>query len=221
MHRILAENTWIFGHAFSLSVDDKSLTEVLKKHAKISEVEVVIDEPVKRIDDSRGIIDLMLSRSIPRNHSNELEHLIVELKAPKVRIGEKEIQQIKGYAFSIAKDERFRGLDTRWHFWVISNDIDEYAEMELSQKNYEDGIIYKNDKTINLTIGVKTWSQLIRENKYRLEFIREKLNFNIDKEDALVYLRKTYAEYTQGLIPYEIQEVEEDSILQSAAECGA
>lgn len=200
LHRILAENTWIFGHAFSLSVDDKSLTEVLRKHSEILESDVVIHDPVKRIDGRTGIVDLMMSRSIPRNHANELEHLIVELKAPIVDVGEKEIQQIKSYAFAVAKDERFKGLDTIWHFWVLSNDIDEYAEMELNQERYENGIIYKSIKPINLTIWVKIWSQLLQENKYRLQFIKEKLNYNIDRNDALAYLRKTYAEYTEGVI---------------------
>ena len=199
LHRILAENTWIFGHSFSLSVDDKSLTEVLRKHLKFLNIDMIIDKPVKRIDDKVGIVDLMLSRSIPRNHSNELEHLVVELKAPKVKIGEQEIQQIKRYAFAVAKDERFKGLDTQWHFWVLSNDIDDFAEMELSQERYEEGVIFKSIKDINLTIWIKTWSQLIQENKHRLNFIKEKLNYNIDRKDALSYLKKTYAEYTEVL----------------------
>ena len=200
LHRILADNTWIFGHEYSLSVDDKSLTEVLRKHIARCEKNIIIDEPVRRIDGSVGIVDLMLSRSIPRNHANELEHLVVELKAPSIPVGQKAIEQIKSYAFAVAKDERFRGLYARWHFWVISNDVDDYAEVELSQEKYEDGVIFKTTKDIDITIWVKTWSQLIRENKHKLEFVREKLNYNIDREDALKYLRKTYAEYTQGLI---------------------
>lgn len=79
LHRILAKNTWVFGNAFTLAVDDKSLTEVLRKHASAHGVEAVIDAPVKRIDESVGIVDLMLTRSIPRNHSDEREHLIIEL----------------------------------------------------------------------------------------------------------------------------------------------
>lgn len=201
LHRILAENSWIFGHSFSLSVDDKSLTEVLRKHSLAKGMTPVIDEPVKRIDGSIGIVDLMLSRSIPRNHSSEREHLIVELKAPRVKVGQAEIEQIKGYAYAVASDERFRGLDTRWNFWVISNDIDQYAEYELSQPNYEDGVIHKIErKNLNLTIWVKVWSQLIQDNKHRLQFVQNKLNYNIDSEDAIAYLRKTYTEYTQGVL---------------------
>ena len=165
--------------------------------------DIVINDPVKRLDGSRGIVDLMLSRSIPRNRSNELEHLVVELKAPKVVIGEKEISQIKSYAFAVAGDERFRSIDTRWNFWVISNDIDKHAEFELSQDKYEEGVIFKTSKEINLTIWIKTWSQLILENKHRLEFIREKLEYNIDRHDALDYLKKTYEEYTKGVITIE------------------
>jgi hypothetical protein len=35
LHRILAENTWIFGEEFHLSVDDQSLNEVLRKHRQL------------------------------------------------------------------------------------------------------------------------------------------------------------------------------------------
>lgn len=197
LHRILAKNTWIFGQEFSLSVDDKSLTEVLRKHLELNGKNIVVDEPVKRIDNSIGIVDLMLSRSIPQNHANELEHLVVELKAPKVLIGQNEITQIS-YAFAIAEDERFRGLSTKWNFLLISNDLDGYAKIELSQ--FEDGIIFKTNKDQNITIWVKTWSQLIQENKHKLKFVQEKLNYNIDKEDALEHFRNAYAEYTKGLI---------------------
>lgn len=199
LHRILAENTWVFGDSFSLSVDDQSLTEVLRKHAEKTSKEVTIDSPVKRVDGKIGIVDLMLSRTIPRNHSNEFEHLIVELKAPKVVIGEKQIQQIESYAFAVAKDERFKSLDTRWNFWIISNDYNEYAEIKLEQAGYDEGVIFKTRKKINVTIWVKTWSQLIQEVKHRLEFIRDKLNYNIDKTEALKYLKDTYSEFTKGL----------------------
>lgn len=199
LHRLLAKNTWIFGDAFTLSVDDKSLTEVLKKHASSGKIEINIDEPVKRIDGKTGIIDLMLSRQIPRNHNNELEHLIVELKAPQVIIGKKEIDQIEGYAIAVASDERFRGMDTKWHFWLIANDYDQYAKIKLSDKNNNEGILFHFKNDINVTVWLKTWSQLLNENKHRLSFIRDKLNYNIDRNQALHLLKKTYAEYIDGI----------------------
>jgi hypothetical protein len=195
LHKILAENTWIFGDEFSLSVSDKSLTTVLKKHSALINQDIVIDSPVTLIDGSRGIVDLMLSKSIPRNHKEELEHLVVELKAPKVNIGDDEIRQIKKYAFAVAKDERFRNINTRWNFWIISNDIDDFAQEELKQHN-ESGLLYKTDE---LMIWVKTWSEVIRENKHRLEFIRSQLDYNIEREDAVTHLKEKYAEFTKGI----------------------
>ncbi|MDL2027668.1 hypothetical protein MT364_23645, partial [Vibrio parahaemolyticus] len=32
LHKILAENTWVFGDAFNMTVNDQSLTKVLEKH---------------------------------------------------------------------------------------------------------------------------------------------------------------------------------------------
>jgi hypothetical protein len=82
LHRIVAENAWMFGEQYNLSVDDQSLTEVLKKHVAARNREVEIDEPVVRADGSRGIVDLMFSRNIQLAGSEHREHLVVELKRP-------------------------------------------------------------------------------------------------------------------------------------------
>lgn len=197
LHKILAENTWVFGDAFSMSVNDQGLTEVLKKHLKELDVDVVPNKPVTRIDNSRGIVDLMLTRSIPQNHADKLEHLVIELKAPKVPIGAKEIQQIESYAFAVAEDERFNKLDVKWNFWILSNNTDAYADKKAEPDTTGQGIIYKND---NITIQIKTWGQLIKECKHRLEFVREHLDLDVSVTDGLQYLRANYSEYTEGVI---------------------
>lgn len=200
LHKIVAENTWLFGQEFSISVNDRSLTEVLRKHRQLLGDEIHIDEKVTRIDGSVGIVDLMLSRSIPCNRENEVEHLVVELKAPKVKIGEKECSQIKSYAYAVSEDERFASLSAKWNFWVISNELDTYATRESNQDGRPRGVIYRGAAGLDVTVWVKTWSQVIRENKYRLEFVREKLNYEIDQNDALQHLRDTYSQYTKGVV---------------------
>ena len=59
LHRIVAQNCWLFGEEYNLSADDKSLTEVLRKHRKLLGDDAVIDEPVKHVSQERGIVDLM------------------------------------------------------------------------------------------------------------------------------------------------------------------
>jgi hypothetical protein len=199
LHRMIAENnTWIFGEEFSLTVDDQSLSEVLRKHRSFIGDDTMIDQPVKRIDAKVGIVDLMLSRSVPQNHADEREHLVVELKRPSVKVGANEITQVKKYAFTIAEDERFRHLKTRWSFWVVSNDLDAFARVETRQKGKSRGQVFQSEDG-SIEVWVKTWAEVLAECKSRLKFVQDHLQANVDKESALKYLKKTYEKYLSGV----------------------
>jgi hypothetical protein len=178
LHRIIAQNCWLFGEEYNLSVDDKSLTEVLKKHKKHLGEGTVIDEPVKHVSKERGIVDLMLSRAIRRHKADELTHLVVELKAPKVKIDRDEFTQVEEYAISVMKDERFRNVKTTWVFWVISDDYGDYAEYRMKKSTGNSGKIHEAD---NVSIWVKTWSQVLDENRARMQFFQERLEYEADK----------------------------------------
>lgn len=203
LHRIIADNCWLFGEEFHLSVDDKSLTEVLRKHRKLLGAEVVIDDdPVKHISKKQGIIDLMLSRSIRHHKADELTHLVVELKAPKVKIDQDEVTQIEGYAISVTKDERFRNVNTKWVFWVISDDYGDYASYRMIDNN-KYGLIHKTD---NFSIYVKTWAQVLDQNRARLQFFQERLEYQADKGASLKYLQERYAKFLKGVLTEETEE---------------
>ena len=197
LHQILTDNTWVFGEEYNLSVSDRSLTEVLRKHRKLLGEEMVIDKPVKHISQERGIVDLMLSRALRRHRADELEHLIIELKRPKVKIGVPEVTQIEKYAISVANDERFRTANgITWAFWVISDEVDQYATYRMD----EGGIVSSKN---NITVGVKTWAQIIEENKARLQFFQEKLEHQVDDGTALRHLQERYQRFLSGVVSEE------------------
>jgi hypothetical protein len=198
LHRIVAENAWMFGEQYHLSVDDQSLTEVLKKHVQLQDRELEIEESVKRPDGSRGIVDLMFSRNIQLPGSEEREHLIVELKRPDVKINAAALTQIKSYAFSVVGDERFRDVNTKWVFWAVSSDLDEFARREVSQRDRPRGAAYQSDDP-SITIWVRTWSQIINDCRSRLRFFAEKLNYTPDRDSSLAHLKTTYQKYLADL----------------------
>jgi len=198
LHRIVAENSWMFGEQYHLSVDDQSLTEVLRKHIQASGREVEIDTPVKRPDGSRGIVDLMFSRNIQLTGAEDREHLVVELKRPSVKIDSNVAAQIKSYAFAVADDERFRSVPAKWIFWAVSNDIDSVVEREVAQRDRAHGILFE-DKEQRITIWIKTWSQIINDCKARLRFFEEKLNYTPDRDSSLQHLSHTYQKYIADL----------------------
>lgn len=205
LHRILADNTWIFGDSFALSVDDQSLTKVLEKHLQATrQDEIIVDKPVRRLDDKNGIVDLMLTRSIPSSRPNQKEHLIVELKAPKQKIGEKELSQIKSYAYAVSEDPRFNGVEVTWECIIIGKDYDRHVAKEMrSNEGRSDGFIQEtrsDDGLSPIRIYVKTWAQIFQECEHRLRFLQEELNLSIDLSDGLNFLKDRYAKYTEGVL---------------------
>lgn len=204
LHKIIEDNTWLFGEEYNLSVSDKGLTAVLRKHAKLLGGEIIIDKPVKHISQERGIVDLMLSRALRRHRADELEHLVIELKRPKVNIGDEEVTQVEKYAISVADDERFRRVNgVKWTFWAISDDIDKYAAYRMDER----GVISSKD---NITVGIMTWAQVIEENKARLQFFQEKLEHQVDDDAALKHLQEKYQGFLIGVVAEEEREKREE-----------
>lgn len=198
LHRVLAENSWIFGEQYHLSVDDQSLTEVLKQHFARNGLEIEIDEPVLRPDGTRGIVDLMFSRNIQLAGSEEREHLVVELKRPDVDIKAETLTQIKSYAFSVARDQRFRDVPAKWVFWAVSSDIDDFARLDINQRDRPRGMLHQSDDP-SITIWVKTWSQIINDCRARLRFFSEKIGYTPDRDASLEHLKATYHKYLSSL----------------------
>jgi hypothetical protein len=194
LHKIIAEETWLFGEEFNLTVNDESLTAVLNKHIHLLGRTLEDDSPVLREDGSRGIVDLMLSRSVPQTRPEEKEHLIIELKRPKVSINYEAADQLESYAYAVASDERFRDTTTKWIFWAVSNEIDDSIRRRANQRNRAPGLLFEAEEQ-RITIWVKTWGQLLENCRARLNFFQRELSYSAEKNDALAYLREVHEKY--------------------------
>jgi hypothetical protein len=207
LHRVVAENAWMFGEQYHLSVDDQSLTEVLKKHIASRNREVEIDEPVMRADGTRGIVDLMFSRNIQLAGSENREHLVVELKRPDIKVDSEVAAQIESYAFAVADDERFRAVPAKWVFWAVSSDMDQVVARKIFQRDRARGILFQDEEQ-RITIWVKTWSQIISDCRSRLRFFAEKLNYTPDRDSSLAHLKTTYHKYLADLFAPQVESVD-------------
>lgn len=210
LHKILAENAWVLGEEYNLWASDKDLKRVLEKHRKLLDPNIVIDKPVKVIGKKRGIVDLMLSRATRRHRANDIEHLVVELKAPKVVIGAEAITQAKRYAMAVSRDERFHTVKgVRWHFWIVSNRYDEYARADIEGgPDPARQLVHRND---NITVGIKTWGELIEENRARLQFFQEHLQHSADESAAIRHLEQKHSKYLEGVIEVDDEPAQQHS----------
>lgn len=195
LHRLLAQNTWLFGEEFNLTVDDESLNSVLTKHIEHlgRDQADFSSEPVLREDGRKGIVDLMLSRLVPQPGAVKREHLVIELKRPSQQVDDAVLGQIKAYAFAVAGDERFRDTDTRWRFIAVSNELSSGVHRQASQRNREFGLVH--DDPSQLTVWVFTWGQLLERARGRLEFFRKELDYNANQDSAQAHLKKLYSKY--------------------------
>ncbi|GAB3626592.1 hypothetical protein GCM10027419_14410 [Pandoraea terrae] len=190
LHRIVAENCWLFGEEYLLSVSDRSLTEVLRAHQKLIGEDVLIDVPVPHISQTRGIVDLVLSKATRQHRPNSLSHLVIELKAPGTTLNSVEISQIEGYAFSLFEERRFRNVDVQWDFWLLGDDLGPHARGRILDA--DSGLIIN---TRGLKVHIKTWAQLIDANRARMQYLQERLEFHPDETGSLDYMYDTYAQY--------------------------
>lgn len=199
LHKILASNTWVFGEEYNLWVSDGDLRRVLELHKKHLDPSILIDEPVKVIGQKRGIVDLMFSCASRRHRADDIEHMVVELKAPKISLGADETTQIKKYALAVSNDQRFATVpNVRWHFWLVGNEYNEMVDAEI--EGGPDPRRRLIQRTAKVQIGVKTWGELIEENRARLQFFQEHLQHTADESQALKYLRERHSEFLSGVI---------------------
>jgi hypothetical protein len=190
LHKILERETWIFGDAYTLMVSDQSLDAVLVRHLRElgREGEAGHLDPVLREDGRKGIVDLMLGRA--HRGSSGREHLVVELKAPHVKIGQAEVAQIKSYAQAVANDPQFRDARVSWDFWVVSCEMDDIVRRDAGAPNRPPGCIAEWEDGVR--IWARTWSEIIDDCEDRLHFYRERLNHDPATEHAVDYLRRVH-----------------------------
>ena len=194
LHQVLAKETWIFGEEFHLTNNEETLNEVLAKYRDDLLKPLDDDSPVTLEDGATGRIDLMLARSVPQPRADEREHLVVELKRPAKKICTKVLGQIEDYAIAVAKDERFRDTKTKWVFWAISNEMTDEARRKARQRDRPEGLVY-DDPELRITVWAKTWGQIIQDCKGRLNFFKEKLDYEANHDSALGYLKRAHEKY--------------------------
>lgn len=198
LHRILANETWIFGEEYALAADDESLRTALQRHIEIlGRQELASEVLAEPVEDPSGrttaIVDLMLARSVPLS-TRRREHLVVELKRPSVDVGAEEAQQIKDYAIAVARDERFEKADVQWDFIVVAGSLAGTVIEDARQHQRPLGLIasYEDD---HVRVWAKTWGEIIEDADHRLKFVQEHLGYDPSAQQAFRYLRERHAEF--------------------------
>lgn len=194
LHKIIVNETWIFGEEYALGVDDTTLKNVLKTYLKDVMGREDFEEVVQSEDNSdlQTIPDVCLWQQYSLGSAGK-ENLVIELKKPVLDAGFTEKTQIESYASKVINDNRFPKAKTRWKFILVTKGIKKELEPVLNQANRKYGHVSQME---NCDVYILTWGDIITEAKLRHEFIKEKLNINLqENEEGLAYIKNKYKEY--------------------------
>ena len=138
----------------------------------------------------------MFSKSSRHYGARSPSHLVVELKRPSVKIGPTEIDQIIDYAQSVSRDPRFDTIGCNWEFWLVGNELTDRAQYRV-----KDGMVQTSDDRVR--VHVKVWAEILEENRGRLQFFKEQLDFEATEDKALSHLADRYSDLLQGVVEVE------------------
>ncbi|GAA1480630.1 ATP-binding protein [Gordonia sinesedis] len=193
LHRILANETWVFGEEWSLTGDDQRLHEVLRKYLeKLGlDVELADSAPVVRDDGRDAIPDLVLGRQLELRE-NHFKHLVVELKRPNHTLNDGDVSQLRSYASAITGDERFDQPNSEWEFWLIGNNAKKEVNEQRAQENLPHGVVQSSKK---YRLIVRTWAEVIGDAEHRVKFVQRSLKYESDRDSGLASMRVKYKDY--------------------------
>lgn len=184
LHKIVEDELWLFGENYNGSPklwSDKKigniLTEIRNKHFDY--------EPTKEdknlieldIDGLNDITDLFFFNE-KITDSGIREIMVVELKAPKCAISEKELSQINRYAFTIEQHSALPAEKVKYKLVLISSKLTKFAKSQTKSRRetYPDNpFLFEKKTEKNIEVYVMEWSELVEQNKRKLGYLSNKL----------------------------------------------
>jgi hypothetical protein len=198
LHRILANETWVFGEEWALTGDDDRLTRVLAAHLHLlgDDVDLASLQPVLREDGSNAIPDLVLSRKM-ETAENKYEHLVVELKRPSHTLKPDDIDQVRSYAVAVAGDDRFQQPNVQWTYVLVGNSTSTGVDDQRDQVGQPYGRVQIAKR---YSIWVKNWAEIIGDARHRHKFVQHSLDYKTTHDTGVDYLRRKHREYLPDAI---------------------
>lgn len=194
LHKMVVNETWVFGDDYTYGADDVTLSNVLRAHLKFLGRDD-FEETVSDGDNSNlsKIPDVCLWKQYSRGRAGKFENLIIELKKPTVDAGFEQYKQISDYSARVQGDPRFVKENHKWTFILLVRDIKEELEILCNQTNRRHGHVVQNE---GLNVFILRWSDVIEEARARYQYIKDKLNMSlITNDQSLNFLRNRYKEY--------------------------
>lgn len=177
LHKIVQRHLWLFGEEYNdcpILFSDRNLRNNLEalraeffNYAPTDEddnLEHDIPEEMLEITDLFFFNEKLLQ-------AEQKEVMIVELKAPRVKLGQKELNQAKRYALKLQTAGVFpNGI--KYKIILIGGDVAPILRAEYGQRDSKrPALVHKTEPPKPVEIWAIKWSDLIEENRRKLTYL--------------------------------------------------
>jgi hypothetical protein len=133
----------------------------------------------------------MLAKLVKISGRKDDNHLVIELKRANKTLTPKEFSQIFEYANAVIQDSRFNKTEVSWDFWLVGVEMDDALNELCHSQDRPAGCahIFKSGRA---RIWVKTWGEILHDCLSRHEYVREKLELEVEEEGSAAYLQQLY-----------------------------
>lgn len=181
LQTLISKHYWIFWEEYNLIWEaEVKFEENLRRFLyilrweKLNKKDVVIKDENKNKE--MDIFMCKIDRQSDLENS-KVKNVVVELKHPNKNLWQNEFSQVLTYMSTLLKEDRFNWKWYEWRFFLIWNKYDNTIKSLLnSWKIYWKDVIHYDTEN-NYKIFCKTWSDIIEENKTKLNFIKKQLDF--------------------------------------------
>ncbi|MCU7549231.1 ATP-binding protein [Chitinophagaceae bacterium LB-8] len=183
LHKIVENELWLFGEQYNSTPhlwSDKKIGNILKelrdKHFNYAPTEE--DGNLIEIEGTPDDITDLFFMNEKVNDSDEREIMVVELKAPKCAISEKELNQIDRYAFTIEEHSGLPSIKVKYKLLLISSKLTKFAKSKVKSRRAsfpDHPFLYDKKAEKNIEVYVMEWSELIEQNKRKLGYLSNQL----------------------------------------------
>lgn len=195
LHPMLERELWIFGEAYHLMSSERGLTELARNHLNLLGLPSKKVEPVTRWDEKQGRVDLHLA--VKMEEFEVARHLVVELKAPGITLGRKELNQVEDYANTVLEESVFATDKATWDIILVGTDYDSVVENRFIAGTRAQGLVLAPDAKPGrpvVRVFVRRWRDILDENRARLRLVTANLEHDPSLEDGLRHIQEQYAD---------------------------
>lgn len=201
LHKIIEKNLWVFGESYTFTPalwSDKKIGNILEEVRKgYFNYELSTDDGnLIEIDNFEGLNDItdLFFFNDKRTDNGVREIMVVELKAPKCAISDKEIGQISKYAYTLETQSGLPTDKVKYKLILISSKLTAYAKSQMHSKAEAYRIPFLFDKKTgrDIEVYIVEWAELIEHNKRLLGYLSEQLN--VKDASAKEIFEKEYPE---------------------------